>query len=310
MKDKKKALGQLIMGMRAAYARGENAMAWARNNTTLTDNTIFSTLIAYDLQAGTYIDAARKNPEYINAWCLQLAKLLLPFIMPGDRLMEVGVGEATTLTGVVENIDCSELEAFGFDLSWSRISDGHKWSHEHSVSPILFVGDLFQIPMADNAIDVVYTSHSLEPNGGKEKYAIKELLRVARKAVVLVEPCYELAPEEARQRMRAHGYVRNLKETAEELGGKVVEYRLLDIIDNPLNPSAVIAIVKDTNTAPREQHISEALWQCPLTGVPLEDKGTYYYGEQVGIAYPVLEGVPLLRPEHAIIASKLSVNAN
>ena len=28
----------------------------------------------------------------------------------------------------------------------------------------LFVGDLFAIPVADSSFDVVYTSHSIEPN--------------------------------------------------------------------------------------------------------------------------------------------------
>jgi ubiquinone/menaquinone biosynthesis C-methylase UbiE len=32
----------------------------------------------------------------------------------------------------------------------------------------LVVADLFHIPFADNSVDVVYTSHSLEPNGGRE----------------------------------------------------------------------------------------------------------------------------------------------
>jgi hypothetical protein len=108
----------------------------------------------------------------------------------------------------------------------------------------VFVGDLFRIPLADNSIDVIYTSHSLEPNVGREALAINELLRVARKVVVLVEPLYELAPENAKKRMAEHGYVRGLKTTAEKLGANVVEYGLLDICSNPLNPSGVVLIVK------------------------------------------------------------------
>jgi hypothetical protein len=67
---------------------------------------------------------------------------------------------------------------------------------------------------------------------------------VARKAVILVEPIYELAPEEAQKRMDEHGYVRNLKVTAEQLAAKVIEYGLLEQCINPLNPSGVVALVK------------------------------------------------------------------
>ena len=307
MKSDKEELGRLIMGMKAAYACGENAMAWARANSAFTDNTIVSTLIAYDLQAGTYVEGARSNPAYINSWCAQLAGLLDPYIVAGDRILEVGVGEATTLAGVMKAIECQDISAYGFDLSWSRISVAQKWAEENSITPRLFVGDLFNIPLADTSMDVVYTSHSLEPNGGKEEIAIKELLRIARKAVVLVEPCYELASEKAQQRMRAHGYVRGLKATAEALGVNVVDHRVLDVCGNPLNPSGVMTLVKpDIATKIYSAIEDKGGWQCPLTGAPLTDKGGYFYADSVGIAYPLLQGVPLLRPEHAIIASKLS----
>jgi len=307
MRSDKEELRHLIIGMRAAYARGENAMAWARANTTL-DNSIVSVLIAYDLQAGAYVDHARINPTYINSWCTQLAGLLEPYIVAGDRILEVGVGEATTLTGVMKAITAQDICAYGFDLSWSRISVAQKWTEDNAVTARFFVGDLFHIPFEDSSIDVVYTSHSLEPNGGKEEIALKELLRVARKVVVLVEPCYELAPEKAQQRMREHGYVRELKSTAEALGVNVVDYRLLDVCNNPLNPSGVITLVK-SGVSKTSSPIISGGWQCPLTGVSLTDKGDYFYADSVGIAYPVLQGVPLLRPEHAVIASRLLFSA-
>ena len=159
--------------------------------------------------------------------------------------------------------------------------------------------------MADDSIDVVYTSHSLEPNGGREEAAINELLRVARKAVVLVEPLYELAPENAQKRMAEHGYVRNLKATAESLGASVVEYGLLDICSNPLNPSGVVLMVKSGATSRNDSKVVGVGWQCPLTGVPLLDQGDIFYAEQVGIAYPVMRGVPLLRAEHGVVASQI-----
>lgn len=301
MVSDKEELGRIILGMKAAYARGENAMAWARANTTQANNSLVSTLVAYDLQAGTYVDAARKNPSYINSWCLQLADLIKPYIETGDKVLEVGVGEATTLAGVIKAINSPDISAFGLDVSWSRINVANKWAKENSTKCSLFVGDIFHIPFADNSIDIIYTSHSLEPNGGREAAAITELLRVARKAVVLVEPIYELAPQEAQKRMVEHGYVRGLKATAERLGANVADYRLLDLCSNILNPSGVVLITKHGYSSKNEG----VGWQCPLTGAPLVDHGDFFYAEQTGIAYPVLRGVPLLRAEHSVVASKI-----
>lgn len=306
MKSDKEELSRLILGMRAAFMRGDNAMAWARDNSSLADNTLIGTLIAYDLQAGTYVDAVRNDLSYSKLWCDQIAGLLNPYIAKGDCILEVGVGEATTLTGVIKALNCKDVSPFGFDISWSRVTVGQKWTAENLVSPRLFVGDLFHIPLADNSMDVIYTSHSLEPNGGKEEAAVKELLRVARKAVVLVEPCYELASKNAQKRMRDHGYVRGLKAVAELLDANVIDHRLLDIFSNPLNPSGVTIILKPRSSSEGDSVHARGRWQCPLTGTLLTDKGDFFYASSVGIAYPVLQGVPLLRPEHAVVASRLS----
>jgi SAM-dependent methyltransferase len=293
-----------LTGMRAAWSRGENAMAWARDkNTEHTGNSLMSTLIAYDLQAGSYVTEAISNPEFFRRWTEQIEQLLRPYLELGDRVLEVGVGEATTLTGVIGS--GSNLHVFGFDISWSRIKTAQEWSQKQMCDANLFVGDIFHIPFANNSMDVVYTSHSLEPNGGREEDAIRELLRVARKAVILVEPIYELASDAAQVRMTEHGYVRNLKATAERLGAKVGLYHLLDYCNNPLNPSGVIVLLKDCHEAPLQADRPRVFWQCPLTGVPMTCEKDLFHAQSVGLVYPVLRGVPMLRPEHVVIASKI-----
>ncbi|TCV84264.1 class I SAM-dependent methyltransferase [Sulfurirhabdus autotrophica] len=295
-------LRNLILGMRAAYARGENAMEFARQTAGAGGNSLVSTLLAYDLQAGSYISEARANPEANALWCAQLAGILDPFITDQSSMLEVGCGEATTLTGVLRHLRTIPQHALGFDISWSRCAEGLGWLLEKEVNARLFVADLFEIPLEDGSVDVIYTSHSLEPNGGREEEAIRELMRVARRAVVLIEPIYELANMAAQSRMRHHGYVQSLKETAERLGANVTDYRLLDHINNPLNPSGLVLIekseiIKAVGGAPA--------WRCPLTHIPMSDLGDVFVGEQSGLAYPVLREIPLLRMEHGVIASKI-----
>jgi hypothetical protein len=168
----------------------------------------------------------------------------------------------------------------------------------------LFVGDLFSIPLKSNSVDVVYTSHSLEPNGGAETPAIQELLRVAKTAVVLVEPMYELAGKQAKHRMDSHGYVKGLKSVAEELGADVERYDLLDLVANNLNPSGVLALRKSSCAEPSPVETTQQ-WQCPLTGASMSDSGVCFYAKDTGIAYPKLSDIPLLTRSNAVIATKL-----
>lgn len=306
-------LGKLIVGMREAYGKGENAMSFARaalgeySGGKGGANQRIATLVAYDLQAGTYVDSVRRNPEFNKAWCKQLADLIDPLLPPNGTLLEVGVGEATTLSGVLSELGNTVEKSFGFDISWSRIKVANDWLIEKSQKSELFVGDLFYIPLADNSIDVVYSSHSLEPNGGHEALLVSECMRVARKAIVLIEPIYELASRKAQARMRHHGYVSGLKEIAGKFDWTIDDYRLLECVGNPLNPSGVLKVRKARHRFDAEELVCSELFQCPLTGSPLVQESNYFVSKGTGIAYPVLGGVPLLRPEHAVVASVIDV---
>ena len=300
------ALRDLIAGMRAAYSRGLNAMEYARSVTGNAENLTTATLIAYDLQAGSYAAATRANPHENDRWCAQIAALVAPFVSAQTSILEIGCGEATTLAGVVHHLPLLPRSALGFDISWSRCAEGARWLAAQSVAASLFVADLFNIPLEDASVDVVYTSHSLEPNGGREADAIRESLRVARRAVVLIEPLYELAHADAQTRMRQHGYVRGLKATAEQLGGEVLQYRLLEHVRNPLNPSGVVLIAKaEAHPGDEKRANGDTAWRCPLTHAAMSDRGDVFIVKDAGLVYPVLRGIPMLRREHSIIASKI-----
>ncbi|MBZ0096708.1 MAG: class I SAM-dependent methyltransferase [Sulfuricella sp.] len=139
-------LRHLILGMRAAYARGENAMEYARQAAGMSGNSAVATLIAYDLQAGSYVAGARANPEGNSRWCVQLAGILDPLLTKQSSLLEVGCGEATTLAGVLQRLTNKPSHALGLDISWSRCSEGLAWLAGKEVSARLFVADLFNIP--------------------------------------------------------------------------------------------------------------------------------------------------------------------
>jgi hypothetical protein len=94
MNHDKDAISHLVLGMREAYEKGENAMAWARGNVTSQENILVSTLIAYALQAGSYRDIATKNPKYFRDWSIQLAKLIKPTL--GIPMLRLEYGTAVT----------------------------------------------------------------------------------------------------------------------------------------------------------------------------------------------------------------------
>ena len=101
-------IGKIIREMRRAYFRGDNAMKVARDvqfGSNDKENTVLATLVAYDLQAGSYIRYHNENPEFSSAWCLQLSEIIAPYLSDAGSVLELGVGEATTLKGVINKIE-------------------------------------------------------------------------------------------------------------------------------------------------------------------------------------------------------------
>lgn len=295
-------LSDLIADLRAHFAAGGNATQRARELRSSPDNEAFGILVAYDLQAGSYVGLTRASPAVHDQWCEQVTDCIRPFARENMSLLEVGCGECTTLQGVLSRLARYRPRAFAFDISWSRLASGKSWLAEHGIAAQLFVAELEHIPLADNSIDIVYSSHSLEPNGGREEFILAECLRVARRAVVLIEPMYELGSELQQQRMREHRYVRNLRQSAESLPCTITDHRLLPYVTNPLNPTGLLVLEKATEPASLG---SSPKWRCPLSDTPLMS-GDAFWAPDVGLVYPLLRGIPLLRREHAVIASAFS----
>ncbi|MDX2414095.1 MAG: methyltransferase domain-containing protein [Bacteroidales bacterium] len=290
-----------LQKIKELYANGENIFQYLRSIDNSSLNSLEDILISYDFQAGSYIKFLSQNSEFNNNYCKTLANLIND-IADVRSIIEIGVGEATTLSAVLSHLRKKPSSIFGFDISWSRIKFAADLLNENRVQDFkLFTANLFEIPLPDNSIDVVYTSHSIEPNGGKEKEALIELYRITKNYLILLEPSYEFANNEARKRMEKNGYVRNLYSTAKELNFKVVEHRLFDFAVNPLNPTGLIIIEKG------KSDYNEPELVCPITRTKLEQHNdSFLYSNESYLAYPILDNIPCLLKENSILAIHLN----
>jgi len=286
--------------LKALYEQGVNITQRLRQDRGLQHNTDEIIEMSYDLQTGSYI-SAMNDPvmaEHKKQYSSTLAKTILSLCDPAS-ILEAGIGEATTLAGVLPHLGGS-ISSFGFDLSWSRVAYAARYLREKGVlGATLCTGNLFDIPLADSSIDLVYTSHSIEPNGGKEEPILRELARVTRKYLILLEPGYELAGEAARTRMELHGYCKNLLGTAESLGLKVLAHSLFPHAANPMNPTAMTIIEKNDASGKLPYTLA-----CPKYKTPLENLGGMLFSHEALVVYPIVGGIPCLRIENGILASK------
>ncbi len=289
----------LLREAREAYARGENVMELLRMATGSDRNAVESVLVAYDLQSGAYrklLDDSAIRSKY-DRYTRELAAVLddLDF----ESMLDAGTGEATTLMSLLSKLRRPPRRVAACDLSWSRLAHAraHARGFPEAAAPELFVADLFALPVVDDAFDLVITSHALEPNGGREREGVAELARISRRWIVLSEPSYELGGEQTRRHIEAHGYVRGLREVAEELGLTVVGHRLLSGVA-PHNRAAALVLRKPDAGPARSSWLG-----CPRCSRELLPVRGHLFCPAEGLVYPVLDEIPCLDPRNAIIAS-------
>jgi len=290
----------LIAEIKEIYRQGRNVIEFLKAQGQ-GENQTESIMISYDLQSGSYTKLAEKNAKYLDEYT-DAVQSVLSNLPAFESIMEIGVGEATTMNPLMIKLDVyNKIQKFGFDISWSRARYALQNCQQSGNAINLFVADLFEIPLPDNSVDIVYTSHSLEPNGGKEKRALNEIYRVAKKFIVLLEPDFKRASTEAKERMARHGYVRNLATHAQELGFDVIEDRSFDVFVNPLNPTGLTVIKKGAL-----EKLSTPDFVCPITKTSLMKVENVYFSETSGLIYPIIDRIPCLLSSSATLGTHFS----
>ena len=165
--------------------------------------------VIYELQAGSYTKYVEENPLIYREFVAEIAKIIRPFLFSHANVLDVGIGEGSTFIPIVEELKL-DINSFGIDISWSRLSQALVNSRTLSSHIRFAVGNMLDIPLPDRCMDFVLTVHALEPNGGKEIEMLKELARIAKKYVVLVEPDFTTASESQKERMKKLSYICSL----------------------------------------------------------------------------------------------------
>lgn len=286
----------------ALFDRGENVIESINSREGAAQNSTSAILYSYDAQAGSYTkQAAEPALRELKDKLGQYLAALLDELAP-DSLLEAGTGEATSLAPILRHLRNKPRHVLAFDLSLSRLLYARRHLTDDGCNEVvLFTGGLDRIPLASGSIDVVLTIHALEPNRGNEEVMLAELLRVARRHLILVEPSYELASAEGRARMDRLGYVRGLPEVLRRLGHAPRRVEPFPYNSNPLNEAALIVVDK-----PEPAPLTDVpLFVSPISGRRLLARQDCWYCPDDGHAFPIIAGIPCLVVESSVLVSKL-----
>ena len=293
-----------INKLRQAYAKGENiTQLLTASYPGLGRQEIIE--IAYDIQSGSYTRGAISNPERLKRYAHEIYALCKPYLAEHDVVLDCGAGELTTLSALSEHLP-AQSQLLACDISLSRLKVGRRFAERAMRGDLardlsLFVADMARLPLADRSVDVVFTSHALEPNHGRERDLCAELLRVARRQLLLFEPSWENADELVRARMEQHGYVRDLPQHIDAAGGRLVSVEPLPNPLNPLNPTYCYVVEPPAKES--QPSFADQAFQCPRSGYPLQKQQSYWWNQEGGWAYPEIDGIVYLRDKHGVLMS-------
>ncbi|MEX2528845.1 MAG: class I SAM-dependent methyltransferase [Gemmatimonadota bacterium] len=293
------------------YREGKNLSRHMREVEGSNENSTANVLYSYDLQAGSYT-AFLDDPEF-RVFKEEQGRRLAALLdeTPGATILDAGTGEGTTLAPILRRLSTPPPGVLAFDISLSRLLYAQlnlrEMVESAQVDPRLFVGALESIPLLDNSVDVVVTCHALEPNGGREREILSELVRVARRRLILVEPAWELGSEATRARIQEHGYVKGIPETLDALGHPAGRHELWGWNERPENEAALTVVELEGPTS-KEAGRAHGAWPpyaSPVSGATLEDRGDAWYSVDDGYAFPVIQGIPCLLSQYAVLATRL-----
>ena len=299
---------EIIKKIERIYLGGANLISYLKKIENRRENDVNDIMISYDFQAGSYVEAFTNDLKLKNVKIAQgkkIAAIIDSFSQSINTILEAGVGEATALVPTINALKRTDVKWIGGnDISWSRCHIADIFAKKQCSKKInLIVADMFKMPIADDAVDVVYTVNAMEPNGGREEELLDELYRITAKYLILVEPDYERASEEGRCHMENNGYIKGLSGIIKRKGWNLILDEPFGIDFNPLNPTGLLVIEKRIS---KNAIVNNTPLCCPITHSKLDKKEDCYYASESFLAYPIIKGIPWFRDENAILASKMN----
>jgi SAM-dependent methyltransferase len=142
-----------------------------------------------------------------------------------SRILEIGCGEGYYLKHIKQN--SPERSVYGIDLSPNRVRKTVR--HAGTVEILSCIANAEMLPFADESFDVAYTCYALEQMPSSVGQALKEMHRVVRKGIILVEPFYSIQNVFGRLNNWNCDYVRDIPLHVERSGFRVTSTKRLSL---------------------------------------------------------------------------------
>lgn len=282
MENKNKKLINIYQKSKIKYIKKQNVQKFLKS---IKINEKDSVRISYDIQSGSYIKffSKLKKTKIKNIY-YPLVEAINNNFTNFKTILDFGCGELTTSKYIFGNLKKNIKHYFATDISLNRIFLGKKYL-EKTLKPKSFKKFKFfcnsanRLPFKDSSIDLILTTHALEPNKKNLKNLIKELFRVTKFGMILMEPHYESACLAQKKRMRKLNYIQGLEKELLKYSSdlKIIKKKYHS---NNLNKSSIFILKKSNNNINKSSYID------PIDKSELRKIHNFLYSENNSRLYP------------------------
>ena len=285
-----KETSKIYIKAKKAYRSKKNVQKFLQRKFKL--NTSEITNISYNLQTGSYIKYFKKLSE------IQKKKIYDPFFKCVNKyfpqrkeVLDFGCGELTSSQYFYKNIN-NIKKFFANDISLNRILVGKKFLKKKLKKRDFLKFNIFcsshtELPFLDNSIDLIITNHVLEPNEKYKTEILRELFRVSRLGLCLIEPHFEISTKKQQLRMKKYGYVTNLEKEIKKLNCNYFIVKKQHHM-NKDNISSIFVIKKK-----KIKKKSPSFYVDHFTKKKLIKKINHLYSKENFRLYPCISSIPI-----------------
>ena len=290
-------ISKIYNDCKKVYSKKKNVQKFIEKKYNIPRSTVIN--ISYNMQSGSYVNFFKKlslkNKKKIYD---PFIKTINEFFPEKKEILDFGCGELTSSHYFFKNIK-NIKKFFANDVSLNRVLIGQKYiknliSKKNIRKFKIFCSSHEQLPFLNNSIDLIITSHVLEPNNKYKVKVLKELLRVSRLGLCLMEPHYEISSVKQKKRMRELGYVRNIEKVFKSLNYKCIvkkkEFHL-----NKNNAASIFIVRKNRISKKNSSHFVDLENKKKLT-----IKNDFFYSKENFRLYPCFNNIPIFSDETQI----------
>ncbi|OIQ04890.1 MAG: hypothetical protein COZ53_02310 [Candidatus Altarchaeum sp. CG_4_8_14_3_um_filter_33_2054] len=162
------------------------------------------------------------------------------------KVLEVGCGNCINLVNLKEKFG-NQIELYGLDISNERIEVAKRYFSGKLDRIIFYQKSITERcnEQNDDYFDIVFSMHCLEQIPYSCSIALKEMYRIAKKKIILIEPIFENGNPVQKLYLINSDHNRILIKSIRDLGYKIQRNESLDIQSGGgINQSSIITIKK------------------------------------------------------------------